>query len=100
MLSTGGALGAPTVLRVPRLQKDTAPSPSWCPLPFVAAEAPIALKGQARMGPTFRESVLMHSIGRLALHPHIRNIQTSWVKMGIEGARHCLQAAPTSSRHL
>ena len=34
----------------------------------------------------------MHSIGRLALHPHIRNIQTSWVKMGVDGARHCLQA--------
>jgi hypothetical protein len=62
------------------------------PLPFVAAEAPIALKGQARLGPTFREAVLMHAIGRLALHPHISNIQTSWVKMGIEGAKVCLQA--------
>jgi FO synthase len=44
------------------------------------------------MGPTFREAVLMHSIGRLALHPHIANIQTSWVKMGIEGAKYCLRA--------
>ena len=34
----------------------------------------------------------MHSIGRLALHPHITNIQTSWVKMGVEGAKVCLQA--------
>jgi FO synthase len=44
------------------------------------------------MGPTFREAVLMHSVGRLALHPHIANIQTSWVKMGVAGARVCLQA--------
>jgi FO synthase len=80
------------LLRVRNLQKDTGGFTELVPLPFVAAEAPIALKGQARMGPTFRESVLMHSIGRLALHPHIKNIQTSWVKMGIEGARHCLQA--------
>ena len=80
------------LLRVRNLQKDTGGFTELVPLPFVAAEAPIALKGQARMGPTFRESVLMHSIGRLALHPHIPNIQTSWVKMGIEGARHCLQA--------
>ena len=29
---------------------------------------------------------------RLALHPHIQNIQTSWVKMGIEGAQACLEA--------
>ena len=34
----------------------------------------------------------MHAVGRLALHPHIKNIQTSWVKMGVNGARHCLQA--------
>src|SRR5205807_10436945 len=38
------------------------------------------------------EAILMHSIGRLALHPHITNIQTSWVKMGVDGAKVCLQA--------
>ena len=80
------------LLRVRDLQKDTGGFTELVPLPFVAAEAPIALKGAARMGPTFREAVLMHSIGRLALHPHIKNIQTSWVKMGVEGAKVCLQA--------
>jgi FO synthase len=80
------------LLRLRHLQKDTGGFTELVPLPFVAAEAPIALKGQARMGPTFREAVLMHAIGRLALHPHIPNIQTSWVKMGIEGAKICLQA--------
>jgi FO synthase len=59
------------LLRVRNLQKDTGGFTELVPLPFVAAEAPIALKGAARMGPTFREAVLMHSIGRLALHPHI-----------------------------
>jgi FO synthase len=80
------------LLRLRDLQKETGGFTELVPLPFVAAEAPIALKGQARMGPTFREAVLMHSIGRLALHPHIPNIQTSWVKMGVAGAKHCLQA--------
>jgi FO synthase len=80
------------LLRLRALQKDTGGFTELVPLPFVAAEAPIALKGQARLGPTFREAMLMHAIGRLALHPHIPNIQTSWVKMGVEGARHCLQA--------
>jgi FO synthase len=80
------------LLRVRNLQKDTGGFTELVPLPFVAAEAPIALKGAARLGPTFREAVLMHSIGRLALHPHIPNIQTSWVKMGVEGAKVCLQA--------
>jgi FO synthase len=80
------------LLRLRELQKETGGFTELVPLPFVAAEAPIALKGQARMGPTFREAVLMHSVGRLALHPHIANIQTSWVKMGVAGARVCLQA--------
>ena len=34
----------------------------------------------------------MHSVARLVLHPHFTNIQTSWVKMGPEGAAMALQA--------
>ena len=34
----------------------------------------------------------MHAVARLALHPHITNIQTSWVKMGHEGVKACLNA--------
>jgi FO synthase len=34
----------------------------------------------------------MHAVARLALHPHITNIQTSWVKMGPEGAALSLMA--------
>lgn len=34
----------------------------------------------------------MHAVGRLVLHPVIRNIQTSWVKMGANGAAVCLDA--------
>jgi FO synthase len=34
----------------------------------------------------------MHSIARLVLHGQIGNIQTSWVKMGPDGAAVCLQA--------
>jgi len=62
------------------------------PLPFVAEEAPIYRRGQARKGPTFRESVLMHAVSRLVLGRAIPNIQTSWVKMGLEGAGMCLQS--------
>ena len=50
------------------------------------------LRGAARRGPTFREAVLMHAVARLALHPLITNIQTSWVKMGPDGAAACLNA--------
>ena len=44
-------------------------------------ESPIYLRGHARKGPTFRESVLMHAVARLVLDPLITNIQASWVKL-------------------
>jgi len=74
------------------LQLETGGLTEFVPLPFVHMEAPMYLRGQARKGPTFREAVLMHAVGRLALHPLVTNIQTSWVKMGPEGAAICLNA--------
>ena len=80
------------LLRLRNLQKRTGGITEFVPLPFVHAEAPIFLKGRARKGPTFREAVLMHAVARLALHPWITNIQTSWTKMGPEGAKACLRS--------
>jgi FO synthase len=80
------------LLRVRALQAGTGGFTEFVPLPFVHMEAPIYLKGGARRGPTFREAVLMHAVARLVLHPHITNIQTSWVKMGPDGAKACLAA--------
>jgi FO synthase len=74
------------------LQAETGGFTEFVPLPFVHMEAPMYLRGQARRGPTFREALLMHSVARLVLNPHVTNIQTSWVKMGPEGAKHALQA--------
>jgi len=74
------------------LQSRTSGFTEFVPLPFVAQMAPIYRRGQSRQGPTFREAILMHAIARLVLHPHITNIQASWVKMGTEGMQACLQA--------
>jgi FO synthase len=79
-------------MRLRDLQIETGGITEFVPLPFVPMEAPIYLKGQARRGPTFREAVLMHAVGRLVLNPHVTNIQVSWVKMGRAGARVCLNA--------
>ena len=80
------------LLRLRHLQARTGGFSEFVPLPFVHMEAPIYLKGRARKGPSYRESILMHAVARLALHPHISNIQTSWVKMGPDGSRACLKA--------
>ena len=64
----------------------------FVPLPFVHMEAPIYLRGRARPGPTWGETLLMHAVGRLALHPWIKNVQVSWVKAGPQGAVEALNA--------
>jgi FO synthase len=64
----------------------------FVPLPFVHMEAPIWLRGHARSGPTFGETLLVHAVARLALHPVITNIQVSWVKLGREGVAAALRA--------
>ncbi|MHB8811976.1 MAG: 5-amino-6-(D-ribitylamino)uracil--L-tyrosine 4-hydroxyphenyl transferase CofH [Steroidobacteraceae bacterium] len=79
------------LLRLRGLQRETRGFTEFVPLPFVHMEAPLWRKGLARQGPTFREAVLMHAVARLVLHPHFVNVQTSWVKMGREGAAFCLQ---------
>jgi FO synthase len=78
--------------RIRDLQRSTGGFTEFVPLPFVHMESPIYLKGKARKGPTFREAVLIHAVARLVLHPLIQNIQTSWVKMGHDGARFCLNS--------
>nr|WP_232307123.1 5-amino-6-(D-ribitylamino)uracil--L-tyrosine 4-hydroxyphenyl transferase CofH [Sphingomonas sp. Y57] len=80
------------LLRVRALQTETGGFTEFVPLPFVHMEAPLWRKGKARSGPSYREAVLMHAIARIVLHPVIANIQTSWVKMGPDGARAILNA--------
>ncbi len=80
------------LLRIRELQAETGGFTEFVPLPFVHMEAPIYLKGGARRGPTWREALLMHAVARLALHPQITAVQTSWVKMGPRGAQACLQS--------
>ncbi len=80
------------LLNVRALQQDTGGFTEFVPLPFVHMEAPMWRRGLARSGPSFREAVLMHAVARLMLNPWIQNIQTSWVKMGEDGAAFCLRA--------
>jgi FO synthase len=78
--------------RLRSLQERTGGISEFVPLGYVHMEAPLWRKGLTRSGPTFREALLMHAVPRLVLHPLIRNIQTSWVKMGAQGAALCLDA--------
>jgi len=74
------------------LQAETGGFTEFVPLPFVHMATPIYLQHKARRGPTFREALLMHAVGRIAYHGSIDNIQVSWVKMGAAGAAQLLRA--------
>ena len=80
------------LVRAREQQRASGGFTEFVPLPFVPMEAPIYLKGRARRGPTFGEALLMHAVGRLALHPWITNVQASWVKLGPAGVRQALAA--------
>jgi FO synthase len=80
------------IVRSRAVQKETGGFTEFVPLPFVHMATPIFLQQRARKGPTMREVLLVHSVGRIAYRGWIDNIQVSWVKTGIDGARQALQA--------
>jgi FO synthase len=80
------------LVRTRALQKETGGFTEFVPLPFVHMAAPIYLQRKARRGPTFRECLLMHAIGRIAYGDLIPNVQASWVKNGFTATAQLLQA--------
>ena len=75
-----------------RIQDETGGFTEFVPLPFVHTSAPIYLAGVARPGPTLRDNLAVHAVARIMLHGRIANVQTSWVKLGVDGTRSMLRA--------
>jgi FO synthase len=75
-----------------RLQDQTGGFTEFVPLPFVHQQSPIYLAGIARPGPSQRDNRAVHAMARILLHGRIRNIQTSWVKLGDEGVLDMLRS--------
>ncbi len=80
------------LVRTRALQHETGGFTEFVPLPFVHMASPIYLQRRARRGPTFREALLMHAVGRIAYAGAIDSVQASWVKMGADGVRQLLQS--------
>ncbi|WP_101952586.1 bifunctional FO biosynthesis protein CofGH [Mycobacterium sp. 3519A] len=75
-------VGHLNVLR--KIQDQTGGFTEFVPLPFVHQSSPLYLAGGARPGPTHRDNRAVHALARIMLHGRISNIQTSWVKLGVE----------------
>ncbi|MER8157189.1 bifunctional FO biosynthesis protein CofGH [Streptomyces sp. NPDC094472] len=74
------------------IQQETGGFTEFVTLPFIHTNAPVYLAGIARPGPTSRDNRAVTAMARILLHPHIPNIQTSWVKLGAEGAAEMLRS--------
>ncbi|MGW3623749.1 bifunctional FO biosynthesis protein CofGH [Streptomyces sp. NPDC000880] len=74
------------------VQQETGGFTEFVTLPFIHTNAPVYLAGIARPGPTMRDNRAVTAMARVLLHPHITNIQTSWVKLGTEGAAEMLRS--------
>ncbi len=75
---------------IAEIQDRTGGFTEFVPLPFVHQNAPVYLAGIARPGPTPAENRAVHALARVLLHGRVANIQTSWVKLGVVGARQML----------
>ncbi|MDH6577681.1 bifunctional FO biosynthesis protein CofGH [Kitasatospora sp. MAP5-34] len=75
-----------------QIQQRTGGFTEFVTLPFIHTNAPVYLAGIARPGPTMRDNRAVVAMARLLLHTHIPNIQTSWVKLGAEGAAQMLRS--------
>ncbi|GEE03743.1 putative 7,8-didemethyl-8-hydroxy-5-deazariboflavin synthase (FO synthase) [Gordonia spumicola] len=73
------------------IQDRTGGFTEFVPLPFVHQSSPLYLAGASRPGPTQRDNRAVHALARIMLHGRIDNIQTSWVKLGVDGTRAMLR---------
>ena len=73
------------------MQDETGGFTEFVLLPFVHMNSPVYLAGVARPGPTSQENRAVHAVARLMLHGRIDHVQTSWVKLGVEGTQQMLR---------
>jgi 7,8-didemethyl-8-hydroxy-5-deazariboflavin synthase CofH subunit len=74
------------------IQKRTGGFTEFVPLGFIHRNTRLYKHGGARPGALREEHLRVHALSRVLLHGAIRNVQVSWVKLGIETSLACLQA--------
>lgn len=74
------------------IQRRTGGFTEFVPLGFIHERTRLYRSGLARPGSTVEEDIAVHALARILLHNWISNVQISWVKLGWEVSRLCLQA--------
>jgi FO synthase len=110
IITTAHSLGVPTTstvmyghIETPRhvvnhldlirtIQKETHGFTEFVPLRFIHQNTVMYRKGMVNPPDSGELDFQMYSFARLFLRPHIKNIQTSWVKLGVDLAALTLKA--------
>jgi 7,8-didemethyl-8-hydroxy-5-deazariboflavin synthase CofH subunit len=80
------------ILLLRSIQKRTGGFTEFVPLGFIHEKTRLFKHGGARAGAEREEHLRVHALSRVLLHGAIKNIQVSWVKLGFETSRACLNA--------
>ena len=75
------------ILLIKEVQRDTGGFTEFIPLPFMWRNNEL---GKASKGSSGFDDLIVIALSRLILHPEIKNIQASWVKMGLKLAQAAL----------
>jgi 7,8-didemethyl-8-hydroxy-5-deazariboflavin synthase CofH subunit len=74
------------------IQKRTGGFTEFVPLGFIHENTRLYRHGGARPGAKREEHLRVHALARVLLHGAIKNLQVSWVKLGLQTSLACLQA--------
>ena len=74
------------------IQKRTGGFTEFVPLGFIHENTRLFHHGGARPGAKREEHLRVHALARVLLHGAVRNVQVSWVKMGLELSLECMKA--------
>ena len=75
------------ILLIKDIQRDTGGFTEFIPLPFMWRNNEL---GRVSKGSSGFDDLLVIALSRIILHPEIKNIQASWVKMGLKLAQAAL----------
>jgi FO synthase len=74
------------------IQKQTGGFTEFVPLGFIHEKTALYRTGKARAGSSVEEDVMVHALSRILLNRTIGNLQISWVKLGWDVSRLCMEA--------
>lgn len=77
------------LMLIKRIQQETGGITEMIPLPFMSKNNEL---GKLCKGSSGFDDLLMIAVSRIILYPEIKNIQASWVKMGVKLAQAALHA--------